>query len=331
MKRMIEAGRKFGLDGFLASLLFVILLAYCFPGPGTKDSPYQLAPIATFGVSVIFFFYGLRLSPAKLRDGLSNWRLHLLIHSATFLIFPLIALLVRPFFGGDEMLWLGIFFLCILPSTVSSSVVMVGLAGGNLPAAIFNASISSLLGVFITPVWLGLVIRHTAIDLDLSSVILTLMVQVLLPVTLGMLLHGLLGKFAEKHKNRTRLFDQFTILLIVYTSFSESFAGELFSPFEILDLAGLAIGMCALFGSVYFLLIFLSGLLGFSRADKITATFCGSKKSLVQGAVMAQVLFAGVPEAGIILLPIMIYHSLQLIIVGILAQKHAAGQGKTIG
>lgn len=315
--------RKAGLDGFLLALFASIFLAYLWPYPGTSASPIPLGRIANYGVSFIFFFYGLKLNLAQLRVGLSNRNLHLLIHLSTFLLFPALAWLIKPFFRSEEaqMLWLGILFLAALPSTVSSSVVMVSLARGNLPAAIFNASISSLMGVFITPLWIGLVMQASASNFDLTEVMIKLVVQVVLPVLLGMLLHRRLGWLADRYRVGLRYFDQTIIILIVYTTFCESFANRLFAEVSWGDLLLLSLGMILLFFLVYALLYMASRALAFNREDTITALFCGSKKSLVQGAVMSQVLFAGVAGTGVILLPIMIYHAFQLIIVSSIAQR----------
>ena len=324
MSKILNTAKKAGLDGFMLALISMIGLAYLWPYPGMKKSPVPLAQISSYAVSLIFFFYGLRLSPDKLRAGLVNWKLHTMVHLSTFVLFPLLALACRPFFKGEDhqMMWLAIFFLTALPSTVSSSVVMVSIAGGNIPAAIFNASISSLMGVFITPLWMGLVLDTASGNYDLMSVVGKLSLQVLLPVTLGILMNKRWGAIAEKYKKYIRYFDQFSILLIVYTSFCESFGEHLFSEFEAKDILFLGIGMLALFFSVYFLLTFFCRLLGFSKEDEVTAVFCGSKKSLIQGAVMSKVLFSGA-HAGVMLLPIMLYHALQLISASIIAQRMA--------
>jgi len=325
MNKIASIAKKAGLDGFLLLLISMIGLAYIWPYPGMKSSPVHLGDIATYGVSVVFFFYGLRLSPEKLRAGLSNWRLHAMIHLSTFVLFPLIALACRPLFVGEEneMLWLSIFFLTTLPSTVSSAVVMVSIANGNIPAAIFNASISSLMGVFITPLWMGLVLDTASGHFDLMGVVGKLSLQVVLPVALGLFLNKKWGYFAEKNRTKIRYFDQSTILLIVYTSFCESFGEHLFSGFEIKDIVLLGIGMISLFFLIYMVLTFFSRLLNFNREDEITAVFCGSKKSLIQGAVMSKVLFSGAAYAGVMLLPIMLYHALQLIAASVLAQRMA--------
>ncbi|MDX5420818.1 MAG: bile acid:sodium symporter [Hymenobacteraceae bacterium] len=307
----------------------MIVLAYLWPELGVDREPVSLGDLATYGVSVIFFFYGLRLSPDKLRAGLSSWRLHLVVQFSTFILFPLLILPLHGFFEGSktELLWLGTFYLAALPSTVSSSVVMVSIAGGNIPAAIFNASISSLIGVFITPLWMGLFLTASSESFDLGSIMGKLVLQVILPVALGILLHRRWGDLAERNRKRMRYFDQVIILLIVYTSFCESFAREMFRGYSIADIATLGAAMVALFFLVYGIIFFISRLMGFNREDKITAIFCGSKKSLVHGTVMSKVLFPNATTVGIILLPIMLYHALQLLIASIIAQSAARKAG----
>jgi solute carrier family 10 (sodium/bile acid cotransporter), member 7 len=218
---------------------------------------------------------------------------------------------------------MGIFFLACLPSTVSSAVVMVSIAGGNIPAAIFNASLSMLIGVFITPLFMGIYMGASTGSFDLVPVIIKLLIQVLLPVILGIILNSKWGAFAEKNRKYLKHFDQTIILLIVYTAFCESFAKKMFEGYSYIFLFELGAGMVVLFYSVYGIVYLISRLLHFSREDKITAQFCGSKKSLVHGTVMSKVLFAGSPFMGIILLPIMMYHALQLITVSIIAQWFA--------
>ncbi|AMM52984.1 membrane protein [Rufibacter sp. DG15C] len=318
--------KKIGLDGFLIGILLAIFLAYLHPDLGAEEGPLPIGEITTYGVSLIFFFYGLRLSPTKLRAGLKDWRLHLVVQAGTFLLFPLIVYAAYLLFPDIEnpMLWVGIFYVAALPSTVSSSVVMVSIAGGNIPSAIFNASISSLIGVFMTPFWMSLFMSTSAAgEMDLTQIILKLLLQVVLPVTVGILLHHRFGAFAEKHKARLKLFDQSIILLIVYSSFCDSFAQNLFESLSTWHLILLGLAMVSLFFVVFGLLQGLSRLLGFHRENTITAVFCGSKKSLVHGTVMSKVIFPGAASLGIILLPLMLYHALQLVIASILAQRLA--------
>lgn len=309
-------------DWFILGLFAMILLAYLFPEVEEKGS-LPLKEISYYGVSLIFFFYGLGLSSKKLKAGLHNWRLHLLIQGSTFLLFPLLLLLVYPFIHSEEhlLLWLAVFYLAALPSTVSSSVVMVSLAEGNIPAAIFNASISGLIGIIVTPLLMNAFLTTQATEFDYWAILSKLAFQVLLPVILGLILHRVLGKWAESHKSKLRMFDKSIILLIVYNSFSESFKSGIFRETSPAALLVLAVGVVVLFFLVYHVLNLLTGLLKFNREDRITVLFCGSKKSLVHGSVFANVLFSGMSGAGVFLLPIMIYHAFQLFYVSILARS----------
>ncbi|KVV14356.1 bile acid:sodium symporter family protein [Flavobacterium sp. TAB 87] len=325
MKKLLEILSKVGFDGFLLMIGTMILLAYFLPMPGLVKEPVSLEEIANVGVSFIFLFYGLRLSVEKLKAGLVNWKMHIVVQLTTFLFFPLIVLAFRPLFVNTdfELLWLGVFFLAALPSTVSSSVVMVSIAKGNIPAAIFNSSISSLIGVVVTPLWVGLFIASATGDFDVTHIFTKLILQVLLPVIIGISLNSRFGAVAEKYKKQLKYFDQAVILTIIYTSFCKSFSEHIFDGFTALELAGLAAGMMTLFFAVFFCVGIISRLLGFSVEDRITVLFCGSKKSLVHGTVMSKVLFQHSTITGIILLPLMLYHALQLIAASIIAQRMA--------
>jgi solute carrier family 10 (sodium/bile acid cotransporter), member 7 len=316
--------RRMGIDGFLLAIIAVIVLAYFFPQPGIATKPFSLEKTGAYGMSLIFFFYGLKLNMERFAAALKNWRVHTVIQLTTFIIFPLIALLIEPLLGSEhELLWLSIFYLCVLPSTVSSSVVMVSIAGGNIPSAIFNASISTLAGVFITPLWMMPYLKSGNSDFNSADIIFKLVLQVLVPVVLGLLLHKYWGNYAEKYKRQLRYFDQSIIVLIIYTSFCHSFYNHAFDGFSIALLLELLAGLTTLFFIVFFLIRSVSRSLQFNHKDTITVLFCGSKKSLVHGTVMSKVLFPASATVSVILLPLMLYHALQLIFAGIIAQRMA--------
>jgi sodium/bile acid cotransporter 7 len=329
IKHTCKIPAKAGIDWFLALLIGAVLLAWMLPAIGATEGALSLSSFANYGISLIFFFYGLKLNSQKLNAGLSDWRLHILIHLTTFVLFPLLILLILPVFQGDNntMLRLGLFYMAALPSTVSSSVVMVSIAKGNVPAAIFNASISSFIGIFITPLLVTVyslqftVFSYSIIQLFDYSIIGKLALQILLPVLVGMALNPRFGAFAEKHSRKLRMFDQSIILLIVYTSFCASFAHNVFEGFSWITIVGCAGGMLLMFCVVFAITGFMCSRLKMSREDTITAQFCGSKKSLVHGMAMSKVIFAGYSGVGVILLPIMLYHALQLMVVSAIAAK----------
>ena len=320
------------LDKFVLAIVIVIIIAYFFPEWGTEESEIPIDSISAIGISLIFFFYGIKLSPSKLKAGLSNWKLHLLIQASTFLIFPLLVLIFRPLMqnGEQETLWLAFFFLAALPSTVSSSVVMVSLAKGNIPAAIFNASISGIIGIAVTPLWMGFFINDTQADFDFTDIYIKLIVQIIFPVIVGMSLQRFLETVVQRYNSKLTLFDKSIILLIIYKSFAESFSKNLFSSVSILDLAILFSAVLALFGVVFFITGFFAKLFGFSVEDRITAQFCGTKKSLVHGTVFSKILFGNMASLGLILLPLMLFHASQIMIISAIASGFEKREGSKV-
>ena len=317
---------RFRVDGFVLAILGVITIAYFLPQWGSSKSPIPIDLIGSIGVSMIFFFYGLKLSPEKIKSGLKNWKLHLLVQSSTFLLFPLIVLVFYPFIKSErsELLWLSFLFLAALPSTVSSSVVMVSIAKGNLPAAIFNASISGLIGILITPIWMGLFLAHATSDFQFGAIYLKLITEILLPVILGLLLQRVVGRYVQKYSTYLTLFDKSIILLIIYKSFAESFESKVFSSVGVWDVLIMSMATVALFYLVYFINGLLTKWLNFNTEDRITAQFCGTKKSLVHGTVFSKILFPASIPVGVILLPLMLFHAMQIFIISIIATKWAA-------
>ncbi|WBL20952.1 bile acid:sodium symporter family protein [Zunongwangia sp. HRR-M8] len=307
-------------NGFIVSLFGIILLAYLFP-QGNDLLP--LKTITDIGIGFIFFFYGLKLAPKEIKQGLLNYKVHIIVQLTTFVVFPLLALSYLPFFeeGTDSELWTAIFFLATLPSTVSSSIVMVALAKGNLPTAIFNASLSGLIGIFATPIWLSFILGKNA-DFQFLDVLIKLGWQIMLPLILGLVLQQYFGNWARKHSKQLGLFDKAIILVIVYSSFSHSFTSNLFSSIDAVGFIKLILGVLVLFFVVYYGTALVSKLLKLPTEDKITAQFCGTKKSLVHGSVMVKVIFGNAANTGLLLLPIMLFHSSQLVIIAYFAEKY---------
>lgn len=310
-------------DWFISGLLLMIVVAWIIPGIGMRGATFNLNLVIDAGVILIFFFYGLKLDPARLKAGMRNWKMHTAVQVTTFLIFPLIILPFYPLTKdtGLELFWLGMFFLAALPSTVSSSVVMVSIAGGNIPGAIFNASISGMIGIIMTPFWMGLFLTTRTTEIDFSDILLQLIFQIIVPVVAGLLLHKYLIRWLIPHLKKLAAFDKIIILLIVYESFSDSFMAGIFTDVSWAVLTGLFVAVILLFLLVFRFTGYLSTKLNFSREDKITLQFAGTKKSLVHGSVFASVLFSGISGAGILLLPIMIYHSFQLFYISLVARK----------
>jgi solute carrier family 10 (sodium/bile acid cotransporter), member 7 len=310
-------------DGFLLALALAIGLAWIAPGPGSEDGWLHPKILTKVGVALIFFLHGANLSFTALKAGTLRWPLHLVIQLSTFLLFPLLGL-AGLWLAGNSLspeLGLGLFFLCALPSTVSSSVAMTALARGNVAAAVFNATLSSLIGVFLTPFWIALVLKAEGGSLPLGSVILDLVLWLILPLLIGHAMRPWLGAFIHRHKKGLHLVDRGVILLIVYTSFCDSVSSGVWQG-KGWDLLGITLGVSVgLFFVVMAVMQWVCRILKFPIEDRIAGVFCGSKKSLAVGVPMAQIIFAGNPALGLILLPIIVYHSFQLAVCAWLARR----------
>ena len=317
--------KKIFPDPLILYLIIALILAYIFPQfSSIKFGDFGLENLIDIGVLVVFFFYGLKLKWNEVFKDLLNWKLHIRIQLITFLLFPLLGLLFYPIANLNEhslVLFLALFYLCCLPSTVSSSVVMVSLAKGNVTSAIFNASLSGLIGIVLTPLWLSIFIKFSS-QVDSNSIFISLLLNVVVPVFLGALLQPYLGKLYSKYKTSLANLDKLTIVLIVYNSFSHTFQDNLFGKMGYENLIITTVCVILIFFIVFNLIQFLNDRLWkFSKPDFITVQFCGTKKSLVHGSVMGSVIFG--PEIGLFLLPIMIYHTFQLLFISYKATQYA--------
>ncbi|WP_437227970.1 bile acid:sodium symporter family protein [Planctomicrobium sp. SH661] len=315
--------RKF--DWFLPGMLVAVLLAWMFPTPGARGGWLHPELLTKAGVALIFFLHGVALSFAALRSGMLQWRLHLVVQTCCFLLFPLIGIGISAATQGwlPEDLRKGFLYLCALPSTVSSSVALTAAAHGNVPAAVFNATLSSLLGVVITPLWMSMAAGASGSTGPVGQVILDLVVWLVLPLVVGQLLRPWLAGWAARNKPRINTVDRMTILLLVYTSFCDSMVLGVWTKHGMTAIASTLVLTTLLFYAVFFIVGKICDLLRFSWEDRIATIFCGSKKSLATGVPMAQLMFGADPALGLILLPIMVYHPLQLVICGVLASRWA--------
>lgn len=318
------------IDGFLVGMLAAVLVASFWPDLGRSDGVLRLDVVGDIGIFLIFFLHGMGLSPTSLLHGASRWKLHLLVQVCTFAAFPLWWWALDAAFGRwvPPDLRLGFFYLAVLPSTVSSSVAMTALAKGNVAAAVLNATLSTLLGVVLTPLLASLLL-HTGPQgqaSDLVDTMLKVARMLLLPFALGQLLRPWWGNWFARHKLWTTKVDRGVILLLVLSSFSDSVADGLWRDH------GVGMLLIALVGAALFLFPMLwftrlvARRLGMPIEDEIVAMFCGSKKTLASGVPMARLLFGGNPALGILVLPIMFYHQLQLFVCSVLARRLAAGR-----
>ncbi|WP_157071634.1 bile acid:sodium symporter family protein [Steroidobacter denitrificans] len=341
--------RIFKPDGYLLALLGAIVLALMWPAPGASGGLLHLERMNQIGIALIFFLHGAVLSPQTLRAESGRWRVHMLIQSITFLIFPAICFVV--YWCGASWLpyetRLGIFFLGVLSSTISSSIAMTAIALGNVPIAIFNATLSGLLGLFVTPFFMALLMTlpgagsdvaaglsfgltlhpedpagagHAATMADAFVRILRLL---LLPLLAGQLFHPLIGRWLQARKRTTGLFERTVIVLIVLNAFSNATAGGLWSQYSLILMLSIGMIVVLLLFAILALCKWISRLAGLSRTDEAAFVFCGSTKSLANAAPMAQIMFGASPMGGMILLPIVLYHQLQLVVIAIMARSYA--------
>ncbi|MBB1042082.1 MULTISPECIES: bile acid:sodium symporter family protein [unclassified Dietzia] len=316
--------RRLRIEPFILAILAAVVVAAVLPATGGAAT--ALGWVTTVGIAVLFFLYGARLEPRELLAGVKHWRLHSVVLAATFLLFPAFGLLGRwaltPVLG--EALATGFLFLTLVPSTVQSSITFVAIARGHVSAAVVSASVSNLLGVFVTPL---LVFALMTTD---GSVVITwdsvgaIALQLLLPFVLGQLLRRWVLPVTQRIK-RLALFDKSVIVLIVYSAFSDGVADGIWSMVGPAQLTWLIVACCVLLGVVLGLTELISRALGFEERDKRVVQFCGSKKSLATGLPMAAVLFVGQP-VGLLVLPLMVFHQIQLIVCAWLAGRYGREQ-----
>jgi sodium/bile acid cotransporter 7 len=308
-------------DRFTIAIILTVILASFVPASGRGAQVFEI--ITNIAVGVLFFMHGAKLSREAIVAGVTHWRLHLLVFLCTFVMFPILGLTLKPVLSWlmTPELYVGVLFLCALPSTVQSSIALTAIARGNVPAAVCSASFSSLIGIFLTPVLVSLfVVPHGGpISFEAATKIF---LQLLLPFVVGHLMRPLIGNFIGRHKAALKYIDQGSILLVVYTAFSAAVIEGLWKNTPVHTLLGVIAATSILLGIALLVTWQAGKRLGFSKADQITILFCGSKKSLATGAPMAKVLFAS-SAVGAIVLPVMIFHQVQLMLCALIAQHYA--------
>ncbi|GAB1488027.1 bile acid:sodium symporter [Opitutaceae bacterium] len=310
---------------FILVLPATVGLAWLIPDIGASGGWLRTELTTKLAVALIFFSQGLMLPIAALKQGALQWKLHGLVQSFTFLLFPLIGLALDLLAGSwlAPDLRLGFLYLCVLPSTISTSVVLTTVAGGNAAGAIFNAVLSNVIGVFITPLWVTWLMQAAGQVQPLGPVVREIIVLLLVPLVLGQLARTFLRIWADARKKRLGDLNSGLILFIVFAAFCNSVEARVWSQY------GLAVTLVA-FAGVAVIFAFATGLVGvlaralrLDRADRIAASFCAPQKTLASGVPLAKIIFATHPGLGLILLPIMFYHPLQLFVCGLLAARWA--------
>lgn len=308
-------------DNFTLAIVATVALASIFPAVGGAGALLHGATI--LAIALLFFLHGARLSREAVLAGALHWRLHLVALGATFALFPLFGLALRHALGGvlPETLLVGLLFLCLLPSTVQSSIAFTAIAHGNVAAAVCGASLSNFVGILLTPALVALLMNlRGGVSLDAVGAIV---LQLLLPFLAGHFLRPWIGGFVARHRAALGFVDRGSILLVVYLAFSEAVANGLWRALGWGDLIKLSIICALLLAAVLATTVTVARRLGFARADEIVIVFCGSKKSLASGVPMAGVLFP-LAQVGMIVLPVMLFHQIQLMVCAALARRYAA-------
>jgi sodium/bile acid cotransporter 7 len=320
------AAMRFLPDRFTTLLICTVLLASFLPIYGTAADWFDLATKCAIGL--LFFMHGAKLSRAAVIAGFTHWRLHLFIVAVTFVVFPILGLMLGLLSPAllQPALYAGIMFICVLPSTVQSSIAFTSIAGGNVPAAIGAATLSNILGMLLTPLLVGLLISGHGEGFSFD-IVGTILLQLLAPFVAGQILQPWISGFITEHKKVLTLVDRGAILMVVYLAFSEAVIGGLWRTLSISDFATMIITDMVLLFAVLVITTAGSRLLGFSREDEIAIVFCGSKKSLASGLPMASVIFVG-QNVGAMVLPLIFFHQIQLMVCAVLARNYAAAGAK---
>lgn len=318
---LVKLLAKLRIDAFMLGILASVAVAALLPARGVAAD--TLDWITKIAIGVLFLLYGARLEPREALAGLRHWRLHSTALAVTYLIFPLIGLALHALVPSvlTDDLYTGVLFLCLVPSTVQSSIAFTSIARGNVAGAVVSASLSNLIGVFATPLLVMLLMDTTGNATVSPTAILAIVVQLLLPFLAGQLLRPRMT-WLLRHTTVTRAVDRGSVYLVVYAAFSAGMVEHIWSgisPRALLAIVAVCAGILAV---VLTITTFGSRLLGFARPDQIVTVFCGSKKSLATGLPMASVLFAGHP-VGLIVLPLMVFHQIQLLTCTVLAQRYA--------
>ncbi|MFB7465989.1 bile acid:sodium symporter family protein [Streptomyces sp. NPDC056224] len=309
------------VDPYVVALLGTAGLAAVLPARGPAATVADGA--STAAVALLFFLYGARLSTREALDGLRHWRLHLTVLVCTFLLFPLLGLAARALVPAllTPPLYSGLLFLCLVPSTIQSSIAFTSIARGNVPAAICAGSFSSLAGILLTPVLAAALLGSGTGGFRADS-LLRIVLQLLLPFLLGQLLRRWTAGFLVRNKQVLGHVDRGSILLVVYAAFSAGTAAGIWHRVSLPHLGALLAVEVALLAVMLLVSWYGAGRLGFGRADRIAIQFAGSKKSLAAGLPMASVLFGA--QAGLAVLPLMLFHQMQLMVCAVLARHRAA-------
>jgi solute carrier family 10 (sodium/bile acid cotransporter), member 7 len=318
MKKLLRS-----LDPYIGLMALVVALATVLPAHGQGAAIAKYA--ANTSIVLLFFIYGTRLSPQAALDGLLQWKLQLAALLCTFALFPALGLILSPIFpaGFPAALVTGFLYLCILPSTVQSAIAFTSIARGHVAAALCAASASNMLGVFLSPLLAGTLLHAQGAGSSLT-VFRDISLQLLAPFVAGQLMRPVVGGWVQRNRQILGYADRGAILLIIYVAFSKGMVDGVWARLQLTDLLILTGVLCGLLA----LVLMLTTLIGLkvmrlTKEDDIVLQFCGSNKSLASGLPMSTVIFPG-PQQSMIILPLMLFHQVQLIACAVLARRYSS-------
>jgi sodium/bile acid cotransporter 7 len=313
-------------NGFILGLFAAVLLAFLFPEPGSHNGALQPGLLNPIGIALILFLQGLSLAMDKVRSGAANWRLHAVVQTFTFVVFPLAGLLLhfvmpRLWTTEPRAVQQGFLYLCVLPSTISTSVVLTAVARGNTAGALFNAALSNILGVFLTPLLVQALMRTTGETGQAGPLLVKIALLTLAPFFAGMSLRQFLRSWVERHKEWIPRISNTVIVFIVYTAFCDSVNERIWERHGVKMTALVLLWVLVLFAGMSVLVNITCRALQLNREDRIAAYFCAVKKTLAMGVPLATLIFGNRGDLSLILLPILFYHPLQLLVNSVLAGR----------
>ncbi|WP_416970077.1 bile acid:sodium symporter family protein [Streptomyces sp. 4F14] len=308
------------IDPYILLLLGTVGLAALIPARGVAAD--TVSGVSTGAIAFLFFLYGARLSTREAMDGLRHWRLHVTVLACTFVIFPLLGLATGALVPTilTDPLYQGVLFLTLVPSTVQSSIAFTSMARGNVPAAICAGSFSSIIGIVVTPLLAAALLGSAGGGFSADS-LLEIVLQLLVPFLAGQVTRRWIGGFLTRHKRILGLVDRGSILLVVYSAFSEGMVRGIWHQVSPARLGALLVVEAVILAVMLALTWYGGKALGFGREDRIAIQFAGSKKSLASGLPMASVLFGA--QASLAVLPLMLFHQMQLMVCAVIAKRRA--------
>ncbi|MFO7840069.1 MAG: bile acid:sodium symporter [Desulfosalsimonadaceae bacterium] len=269
-------------------------------------------------ICLVFLFSGMMLDTAHIRAGLTDIRATIFALLLIFALAPLISCLpgILPLAPGIKI---GLFLVAVMPTTMSSGVVMTGAAGGRMAHALVITVTANLLAVFTIPLTLPLLLplagSETAVVIDKAAVMIKIGFFVVLPLAVGLFLRTMFRRLVLAVSSRLQIANQLFILCIVWMGVSQSKFVLLEAGCDLLLILLAVSGFhLALLAAAWSSLRFLAVPAG--RRESVL--FMGIQKTLPLSVILQVTLF---PQYGLALLVCVAHHFISLMIDGFLVGR----------